>query len=78
SPQLSPERTINPEIKTEAPQEKIPIERDTVEAMAEQVEQERLELLLQELQTKVEENPQLLKFKDQISFEITPEGLRIQ
>ena len=46
--------------------------------MAEQVEQERLELLLQELQNKVEENPQLLKFKDQISFEITPEGLRIQ
>lgn len=46
--------------------------------MAEQVEQERLELLLQELQTKVEENPQLLKFKDQISFEITPDGLRIQ
>lgn len=78
SPQLAPERTINPEVKTEAPQEKIPIERDTVEAMADQVEQERLELLLQELQTKVEENPQLLKFKDQISFEITPDGLRIQ
>ncbi|MDY0832112.1 MULTISPECIES: flagellar motor protein MotB [unclassified Pseudomonas] len=78
SPQLAPERTINPEIKTDSPQEKIPIERDTVEAMADQVEQERLELLLQELQTKVEENPQLLKFKDQISFEITPDGLRIQ
>jgi len=75
---LAPERTINPEVKTEAPQEKIPIERDTVEAMAEQVEQERLELLLQELQNKVEENPQLLRFKDQISFEITPDGLRIQ
>jgi chemotaxis protein MotB len=78
SPQLAPERTINPEVKTEAPQEKIPIERDTVESLAEQVEQERLELLLKELQTKVEENPQLLKFKDQISFEITPDGLRIQ
>ena len=78
SPQLAPERTINPEVKTESPQENIPIERDTVESMAEQVEKERLELLLQELQTKVEENPQLLKFKDQISFEITPEGLRIQ
>ncbi|MCF5016552.1 motility protein MotB, partial [Pseudomonas lactis] len=78
SPELAPERTINPEVQTESPQEKIPIERDTVESMAEQVERERLELLLQELQNKVEENPQLLKFKDQISFEITPEGLRIQ
>jgi chemotaxis protein MotB len=46
--------------------------------MAEQVEKERLELLLQELQNKVEENPQLKKFKDQILFEITPDGLRIQ
>ncbi|HSX69549.1 MAG TPA: OmpA family protein, partial [Pseudomonas sp.] len=39
---------------------------------------ERLELLLQELQTKVDENPQLQKFKDQILFEITQDGLRIQ
>ncbi|MNJ42120.1 Motility protein B [compost metagenome] len=46
--------------------------------MAEQVERERLELLLQELQNKVEENPELQKFKDQILFEITQDGLRIQ
>jgi chemotaxis protein MotB len=77
SPQLAPERTINPEVKSERRRTN-PIERDTVEAMAEQVEQERLELLLQELQNKVEENPQLQKFKDQILFEITPDGLRIQ
>jgi len=78
SPQLAPERTINPEIKTESPPTNIPIERETVESMAEQVEQERLELLLQELQNKVDENPQLQKFKDQILFQITPDGLRIQ
>lgn len=30
------------------------------------------------MQTKVEENPQLQKFKDQILFEITQDGLRIQ
>ncbi|MFC6339008.1 flagellar motor protein MotB [Pseudomonas sp. CCM 7891] len=75
SPKLAPERTINPEAKTESPQENIPIERETVESM---VEQERLELLLQELQKKVDENPQLEKFKDQILFQITPDGLRIQ
>ncbi|CAM2814012.1 flagellar motor protein MotB [Pseudomonas gessardii] len=78
SPELAPERTINPEVQTEAPQENIPIERQTVESMAEQVEQERLELLLQELQNKVDENPQLQKFKDQIHFEISADGLRIQ
>lgn len=78
SPQLAPERTINPEIKTESPPVNIPIERETVESMAEQVEQERLELLMQELQTKVDDNPQLQKFKDQIQFQITPDGLRIQ
>lgn len=54
------------------------LNKDQVETMAEQVERERLELLLQELQNKVEENPQLQKFKDQILFEITQDGLRIQ
>jgi chemotaxis protein MotB len=56
----------------------VTIDAEQVEGMAEQVEKERLELLLQELQNKVEENPQLKKFKDQILFEITPDGLRIQ
>ena len=43
-----------------------------------EVERERLELLLQELQNKVDENPELERFKDQILFEITRDGLRIQ
>ncbi|MHB8821068.1 MAG: OmpA family protein, partial [Pseudomonadaceae bacterium] len=34
--------------------------------------------LLQELQNKVDENPELERFKDQILFEITKDGLRIQ
>lgn len=79
SPQLAPEKTINPEEKSEpTPDASIPVDQSTVEGMAEQVERERLELLLQELQNKVEENPQLQKFKDQILFEITQDGLRIQ
>ncbi|PWB33017.1 motility protein MotB [Pseudomonas sp. SDI] len=79
SPQLAPEKTINPEEKSEpTPDTSIPLSQDAVENMAEQVERERLELLLQELQNKVEENPQLQKFKDQILFEITQDGLRIQ
>ncbi|MBA1202874.1 flagellar motor protein MotB [Pseudomonas capeferrum] len=79
SPELAPEKTINPEQKSDPTTEtSIPIDQNTVENMAEQVERERLELLLQELQNKVEENPELQKFKDQILFEITQDGLRIQ
>ena len=79
SPQLAPEKTINPEVKSEpTPDTRLQLGQDKVESMAEQVERERLELLLQELQNKVEENPQLQKFKDQILFEITQDGLRIQ
>jgi chemotaxis protein MotB len=54
------------------------IEAEKAEKLAEQVESERLELLLQELQNKVDESPELKRFKDQILFEITPNGLRIQ
>jgi len=78
TPTLAPENTLNPEVKSQPQPDKVTIDAEQVEGMAEQVEKERLELLLQELQTKVEENPQLKKFKDQISFEITPDGLRIQ
>ncbi|MBK5012535.1 flagellar motor protein MotB [Pseudomonas sp. S60] len=79
SPELAPEKTINPTEKSEpTPDNTIEVNKDQVETMAEQVERERLELLLQELQNKVEENPQLQKFKDQILFEITQDGLRIQ
>lgn len=79
SPELAPEKTINPEAKSDpVPETTTQLNKDQVETMAEQVERERLELLLQELQNKVEENPQLQKFKDQILFEITQDGLRIQ
>ena len=79
TPQLAPDKTINPQEKSEpTPNTSIQLDKDQVETLADQVEQERLQLLLQELQNKVEENPQLQKFKDQILFEITQDGLRIQ
>lgn len=87
TPTPAPDRTLNPEMKdapdalestvdTEDTPEELEIKQ--AEQLAEQIEQERLEMLLQELQTKVDENPQLQKFKDQILFEITQDGLRIQ
>ncbi len=78
SPEMSPEQTLNPEVKSTPAPDRVPVDADKQEAAAEQVEQERLEMLLQELQDKVNENPQLAKFKDQILFEITQDGLRIQ
>ncbi|VVP84229.1 Motility protein B [Pseudomonas fluorescens] len=78
SPTLAPENTLNPEIKSQPQPDKVTIGNEQAEGMAEQVEKERLELLLQELQSKVDENPQLHKFKDQIQFEIIANGLRIQ
>ena len=79
SPELAPEKTINPEVQSEpTPDTSIQLDKDAVESMAEQVEKDRLNLVLQELQNKVDENPQLQKFKDQILFEITQDGLRIQ
>ena len=87
TPTPAPDRTLNPELKdapdsqeaaVDAQQDQAEIDASQAEALAEQVERERLEMLLQELQTKVEENPELQKFKDQILFEITQDGLRIQ
>src|SRR5690606_34311181 len=54
------------------------LDADQLESLSEQMERERLEIVLQELQNKVEENPDLTRFKDQILFEITQDGLRIQ
>jgi chemotaxis protein MotB len=88
SPQLAPDATLNPEIKDQPSKpENVPDESDSsqssvnpnqAENIAEKLEKDRLELLLQELQNKVNENPELQKFKDQILFEITQDGLRIQ
>jgi chemotaxis protein MotB len=89
TPTPAPDKTLNPEVKDEMDagpdqdvgkeaQDNPKVDPAQAESLAEQVERERLELLLQELQNKVEENPQLKNFKDQILFEITQDGLRIQ
>ncbi|MDH4559281.1 flagellar motor protein MotB [Pseudomonas sp. BN417] len=86
TPTPAPDRTLNPDLKDAPAAQESAVDADDrqkvdasqVETLAEQIERERLELLLQELQNKVEENPELRKFKDQILFEITQDGLRIQ
>ncbi|RMH83649.1 motility protein MotB [Pseudomonas sp. AOB-7] len=78
TPTPAPERTLNPEIQDLTDSQDVEIDADQVETLADKLERERLELLLQELQNKVDENPELQRFKDQILFEITQDGLRIQ
>jgi chemotaxis protein MotB len=78
TPTPSPDRTLHPEIDPAVQQAESKIDAEQAETFAEQLERERLELLLQELQNKVDENPDLRRFKDQILFEITKDGLRIQ
>lgn len=83
TPTVAPDKTLNPKIDTPdisppTPPSLQDIQAQQAEAIAEKLEQERLELLLQELQNKVEEDPELNKFKDQIQMDITPDGLRIQ
>ncbi|WP_437882648.1 flagellar motor protein MotB [Pseudomonas sp. LRF_L74] len=89
TPTPAPDRTLNPDLKDspDAPDSSVDSindiketkpDVDEAEKLAEQIEKERLELLLKELQTKIDENPQLQNFKDQILLEITQDGLRIQ
>ncbi|MCU1718300.1 flagellar motor protein MotB [Pseudomonas sp. 5P_3.1_Bac2] len=85
TPTPAPDRTLNPEPQSDTQEEQAPaedsradVDKLQAESIAEEIERERLELLLQELQAKTEENPQMQNFKDQILFEITQDGLRIQ
>ncbi len=86
TPTPAPDKTLNPDVKdakaatdtASDTESDISPSETQAENIAEKLEKERLELLLQELQNKVNENPQLQRFKDQILFEITQDGLRIQ
>ncbi|WP_028241596.1 flagellar motor protein MotB [Stutzerimonas azotifigens] len=79
SPTPAPAKTLNPQLEQPVDQMNDPSrEAEQIDLLAERIDRERLELLLQELQNKVEANPDLRRFKDQILFEITQDGLRIQ
>lgn len=78
TPTPAPDRTLNDTVDPAVQQSESKMDADQAETFAEQLERERLDLLLQELQNKVDENPELTRFKDQILFEITQDGLRIQ
>ncbi|MCQ4315449.1 motility protein MotB [Stutzerimonas zhaodongensis] len=78
TPTPSPDRTLNDVVDPDVQQSEATIDAEQAQTFSEQLDRERLELLLHELQNKVDENPDLTRFKDQILFEITQDGLRIQ
>lgn len=75
TPTMSPQETLNDAEYDDTP---LPLNPDTIQEQAEQLEQKQLDLLLQELQNRIDTEPVLHKFKDQILLEITADGLRIQ
>ncbi|MFD2231496.1 flagellar motor protein MotB [Alkalimarinus sediminis] len=56
----------------------IQFEDEEIEALADTIEEERLQDLMATLQEKIDQNETLKEFKDQLLLDITPEGLRIQ
>ncbi|QLF92835.1 flagellar motor protein MotB [Pseudomonas sp. ABC1] len=79
TPTPAPDKTLNPTMDSSGTAtSQAGADAVDAEALAEEIEQERLQLLLQELQDKVDENPTLEHSRDQIQFEITRDGLRIQ
>lgn len=54
------------------------ISSDEVEKVAQQIEQQRFDKLMKEMQRRIEESKELSEYKDQILMSVTPDGLLIQ
>ena len=60
------------------PHQGIVLKEEDVETLAQEIEARKLDQLKKTLEARIEENPELRKFKDQIIMEVTREGLQIQ
>lgn len=60
------------------PHQGIILKEEDVETLAQEIEARKLDQLKKTLEARIEENPELRKFKDQIIMEVTREGLQIQ
>jgi len=66
------------ETAEEEEQRHIVLDEEAVQDLAQQIEMKKFQELKTTLEAKIEENPDLEKFKDQILIEITEDGLHIQ
>lgn len=77
TPTPAPDQTLNPEIPDENALRQMNPDPD-LDSLMEQLDEERLQMLLQELEVKIDENDLLRPYREQILLSITQEGLRIQ
>lgn len=83
TPTPAPDRTLNPELNEqitpgEQPLNEQQLSEQAAERLYEQLERERLDILLIELQRKIHENLDLRPYKEQILMDVSRDGLRIQ
>lgn len=78
TPTPAPDKTLNPEINEDITPGQQPLNEQQAEQLYEQLERERLDILLVELQRKINEDLDLRPYKEQILMDISPDGLRIQ
>jgi len=73
----TPNTADNMAVSESVDPEKI-LQADEIESMAEAIERKRLEQLKAQIEAKIEASPTLSPFKNQMTLDITTEGLRIQ
>ncbi len=79
TPTPAPDKTINPEIDRPVDiSAQHPLDAVAPEVLAEKLEQERLQLMKQELQEQINQDIGLKDLKDQIIMDVSSQGLRIQ
>lgn len=78
TPTPAPDKTLNPELNEQITPGQQPLNESQAEQIYEQLERERLDILLIELQRRINENLELRPYKEQILMDISRDGLRIQ
>ncbi|WP_022965170.1 flagellar motor protein MotB [Denitrificimonas caeni] len=78
TPTPAPDKTLNPELNEQITPGQQPLNELQAEQLYEQLERERLDILLIELQRKINEDVELRPYKEQILMDVSRDGLRIQ
>ncbi len=78
TPTPAPDKTLNSELNEQITPGQQPLNELQAEQLYEQLERERLDILLIELQRKINENIDLRPYKEQILMDVSRDGLRIQ
>ncbi|HAS63406.1 MAG TPA: motility protein MotB, partial [Vibrio sp.] len=81
TPTPAPDRTLNPEVTEDITPGEQPLDSSSEEALdeaLEKIELERLDVLLIELQRKINDSESFQLYKDQIVMDVSRDGLRIQ